>query len=155
TPAIRSSQTSEQVSGTAAQAGGVPGALSNQPPAPATAPINGSPSQKSSPLKAEEKTNLNSNKSATVNYEVDRTIRHVRQSSGTLKRVSAAVVVNYRKGADKKAGPKPLGEEEMTQINALVKEAIGFSKERGDSINVANRPFTEPEAPEPVKTPLW
>ncbi|MDR2111878.1 MAG: flagellar basal body M-ring protein FliF, partial [Candidatus Accumulibacter sp.] len=80
-------------------------------------------------------------KDSTLNYEVDRTIRHTRQSVGVIRRLTAAVAVNYRK--DAKGVAKPLAEPELRQINDLVREAMGFNQERGDSVSVANALFTD------------
>ena len=80
-----------------------------------------------------------------MNFELDRTIRHTKQGMGAVRRLTAAVVVNHRKDVDAKTGKditKPLADGEMKQINDLVREAMGFSQERGDSISVANAPFT-------------
>lgn len=153
---IRSQQTSESLNG-AATAGGVPGALSNQPPAPATAPINPQPQAQASAPAAPATPPATTRKDATVNYEVDKTIQYVQQSMGGLKRLTVAVVVNHRKSADKdgKVAMKPLGEAEMTQITNLVKEAMGFNAERGDSVNVVNTPFASPEVEQIPETPLW
>lgn len=160
--AVRSQQTSETVSPSGTQAGGVPGALSNQPPAPAAAPIVGT-----APAPAAAKgagapaapiaPAANSHKDATFNYEVDRTIRHIRQPVGSLRRLSAAVVVNQRKtvAADGKASYRPLSDEEIKQIVQLAREAMGFNEPRGDSLNVANRAFSEPEPVEVPDVPFW
>ncbi len=158
--AVRSQQTTETTSSSpAGGAGGVPGALSNQPPANATAPVSGQPAGAAAPAAGAAATAsaLNSRKDATLNYEVDRTIRHVRQPVGGIKRVSVAVVVNFRNEVDKagKVTRKPYSESEMAKLTELVKEATGYNKERGDTVNVVNSPFTviTPEvAPEP---PLW
>ena len=87
----------------------------------------------------------NTRKDATANYEVDKTIEHVRKPVGGVKRLSVAVVVNHRKVTDEKGlvSTQPLSEAEKTQITDLVKEAMGFSRERGDSVNVANSLCTE------------
>jgi flagellar M-ring protein FliF len=76
---------------------------------------------------------------------------------GGVKRVSAAVVVNYRKLVDKagKASYKPLSATEKTQIEALVKEAMGYSQARGDTLNVVNSQFTAPEVEKVPDVPLW
>lgn len=167
---IRSQQTSEAVTANAAQAGGVPGALSNQPPAPATAPIvaPGAPPtppaapgpNAAQPQQAQAGATpqpINSRKDATINYEVDKTIQHVRQPVGGIRRLSVAVVVNHRKltDADGKVGVKPLAPEEIQRITDLVKEAMGYSQSRGDTLNVANTPFTEPEKETPTEVPFW
>jgi flagellar M-ring protein FliF len=88
--AIRSQQTNEQQSREEGP-GGVPGALTNQPPVPATAPITIPPVP---PHGVDQKT-LTSSRSAVINYELDRTIQHVKQSLGQIKRLSVAVVINH------------------------------------------------------------
>jgi flagellar M-ring protein FliF len=152
---IRSQQTSESLNGSA-NPGGVPGALTNQPLAPATAPITAQGQQAATPP-ANGAAAANTRKDATVNYEVDKTIQYVQQGVGGLKRLSVAVVVNYKKTTDAegKVAMKPLSKDETAQITNLVKEAMGFNAERGDSINVVNTPFAraEPEVlPDP---PIW
>ncbi|MCC6472500.1 MAG: flagellar basal body M-ring protein FliF, partial [Burkholderiales bacterium] len=155
-------------SGGAAQ--GVPGALSNQPPPAPTAPIaGGTGAVAGAAPAATQQAQSAVRRDSTVNYEVDKTVRHVRTSTGAIRRLSAAVFVNSRtpaaaeaakgepkkgKGAKDAPPPRPtaLGQEEMQQITALVKEAIGFSQQRGDSLSVSNVPFSAdpPEvAPEP------
>ena len=167
---IRSQQTSESASATPS-AQGVPGALSNQPPVPATAPITqppvagaGAPATPGQPVPGQLNAAgvqatinsvaqpINTRKDSTINYEVDKTIRHTRQSVGTIKRLSAAVVLNHRK--DAKGAAKPLPEADLKQINDLVREAMGYSKERGDTVSVANAPFTRIES-STVDIPLW
>jgi flagellar M-ring protein FliF len=157
--AIRSQQTSESLNGSANPAG-VPGALTNQPPAPATAPINApaaAPGQKA-PAPAPAAAPLaNTRKDATVNYEVDKTIQYVQQSGGGLKRLSVAVVVNFKKTVDAsgKVAMKPLSDAEKTQITNLVKEAMGYSQERGDTVNVVNSPFASAEQETLPDVPFW
>ncbi|MEQ1591656.1 MAG: flagellar basal-body MS-ring/collar protein FliF [Thiobacillaceae bacterium] len=153
--AIRSQQISEASNAGGASTGGVPGALSNQPPAPATAPINAA--QGNTPAGSAGAGPTNTRKDATTNYEVDKTIRYSQQPMGGVKRVSAAVVVNYRKLIDKsgKASYKPLSAVEKTQIEALVKEAMGFSATRGDTLNVVNSQFTTPESEKLPDVPMW
>ncbi|HEX8957791.1 MAG TPA: flagellar basal-body MS-ring/collar protein FliF [Burkholderiaceae bacterium] len=137
--AVRSLQTSESTNGNGNGASGVPGALTNQPPAPATAQINGAPAQ-NAPAPS---TPTSSHKDSTTNYEVDKTVRYVQQPMGGLKRLSVAVVVNYKREVDKsgKVTMRPLSEDEKTQITNLVKEAMGYSKDRGDTLNVVNTSF--------------
>ena len=150
---IRSQQTSESLNGSA-NPGGVPGALTNQPPAPATAPIN-APAPAAAAAAATP--SANTRKDATVNYEVDKTIQYVQQGSGGLKRLSVAVVVNYKKttGKDGKVAMKPLTAAETAQITNLVKEAMGFNAERGDSVNVVNTPFARAEQETIPELPFW
>ena len=150
--AVRSQQSTETSSTTPPGSSGVPGALSNQPPAPASAPINAAGGEEGAPAAPS-----NLHKESTVNYEVDKTIQHIRQPLGGVKRLSVAVVVNYRKETDDegKVEQKPLAAEEIAKINDLVKEAMGYSKERGDTLNIANSPFTEAEAEVIPETPFW
>ena len=153
--AIRSQQTSESMNGSANPAG-VPGALTNQPPAPATAPIT-VPGQKTPAAAVPAAPATTTHKDSTVNYEVDKTIQYVQKAGGGLKRLSVAVVVNYRKTVDKsgKVAMKPLTPAEIAQITNLVKEAMGYNQERGDTLNVVNSPFASP-APETIPdVPLW
>lgn len=143
--AIRSQQTSsnEQIGGP--QVGGVPGALSNQPSAPATAPIEtAKPAANNATNTRSTAANsgpLSTRRDATTNYELDRTIRHTQQKAGTVERLSVAVVVNYSLSADGKA--QPMSKEQLAQIEALVREAMGYSSTRGDSLQVVNTPFTD------------
>ena len=152
---IRSQQTSESLNG-GAGAGGVPGALTNQPPAPATAPIVAPKGAAPAPAPVAAAA-TNTRKDATVNYEVDKTIQYVQQSGGGLKRLSVAVVVNYRKSVDKagKVSMKPLTAAETTQITNLVKEAMGYSQARGDSVNVVNTPFASADQEVIPELPVW
>ena len=150
---IRSSQTNEsQSSNGSASSGGVPGALSNQPPAAATAPITAPAGTATA-----ETTPTNSQKNMTTNYEVDKTVRYVQQGMGGIKHLNVAVVVNNMQVVDKagKVTYRPLTVAEKTQINDLAMQAMGFNKERGDSLTVVNSSFaSEPAEVLPV-VPLW
>jgi len=159
--AIRSQQSTESATGGPQASGGVPGALSNQPPAPASAPITAASSAAGNPAAGSTGNTAaaaaNTRKESTVNYEVDKTIRHVRQPVGGVKRLSVAVVVNYRKQTDAagKASHTPLAAEEIAKINDLVKETMGYNKDRGDTLNVANSPFSVAEREVIPDVPLW
>ena len=156
TGAVRSMQTNETGPNAMANASGVPGALSNQPPAPATAPITGGAPAPGTPA-AKAAADANAHREATTNYEVDKTIRYVQQPMGGVKRISVAVVVNYKRDVDKagKVTKRALSEAEKTQITDLVKEAMGFNKERGDTLNIANSPFAGAEPQPVVELPIW
>lgn len=151
--AIRSQQTAEAGNGSP-PALGIPGALSNQPPVPATAPLT----QPAVPGSANAGTSGNSSqnftRNATINYEVDKTIRHTKGVPGAVKRLSVAVVVNHRKDPTK---PKPIAltDVELKQITDLAREAMGFNKERGDTLNVANAPFTAAEKEVIADAPIY
>lgn len=153
--AIRSQQTSEGGGAAGAAANGVPGALSNQAPGAASAPITAAPGGATTPTPATGAvtTAPTGQRDSTVNYELDKTIKHTKLAAGSVKRLSAAVVVNYLKktAEDGKVSFTPLSTAQLTQINNLVKEAMGFSQQRGDTLNVVNAAFNLPP-PEPVET---
>jgi flagellar M-ring protein FliF len=118
--AIRSQSTQESSQPGPATPQGVPGALSNQPPTPPTAPINGA----AAPLNANQPGAAGGNstrREAVTNFEIDKTVRHTKVASGQVRRLTAAVVVNHRGGAAG-AAPTPLTEQEMNNVNALVRE---------------------------------
>ncbi len=150
---IRSQQSSESYN-KSLNASGIPGALSNQPPVPSTAPIvapaNASPSSAASSAGLTQK-------DSTVNYEVDKTIKYTQQPMGGVKRLSVAIVINFKSETDKsgKVTSKALTETEKTQISDLAKEAMGFNKERGDTLNLVNSPFATPEKEAIVEVPIW
>ena len=180
--AVRSQQTSSSLQRNPQQPQGVPGALSNQAPnnatanlvnppaapnqpqapaAPATEPANAAaqpataaagtdPSLVSLAEQARLLQNTgNARNDSTVNYEVDRTISHVKGPLGQLSRLSVAVVVNYR-NTDK--DQQPLEQEELDKISDLVKQAVGYSADRGDSLSVVNGQFNEQGD---IDTPFW
>jgi flagellar M-ring protein FliF len=138
--AIRSQQVAESNSQTPQPPQGVPGALSNTPPGAASAPLvagnaanqgNGPPPMATS-----------TQKDTKTNFEVDKTIRHTKGEVGGVKRLSVAVLVNHKKVIDgETAKLVPFDEKEMAQITNLVREAMGFDKDRGDSLNVVNAAF--------------
>lgn len=153
--AIRSQKTLEATSTGSKIDGGIPGALTNRPPEPAAAPIeaggeNKEEGDKAPPVPTDQK------KESTINYEVDKTVQHTQQSTGNIKRLSAAVVVNYRKKVDENGEVtyEPLTAEEIKEINSLVREAMGYSEKRGDSLTVTNGLFTADTATV-LDTPLW
>ena len=93
-----------------------------------------------------------------TNYEVDKTVRVTKSATGNVKRLNAAVVVNNRSVTDAKGKTTqvPLGADEIEKITALVRESIGFNKERGDSVKVINAPFkVEPVVDGDAETPFW
>jgi flagellar M-ring protein FliF len=148
---LRSEQVSEQsggadVSAVAAPAQGVPGAASNTP-STATADT----SKTSSPA---------SSKSATRNFELDRTVSHVMTPAGRLRRVSAAVIVDQIPvsvtTADEAPKTRALSAEELVQVEKLVREAVGFDEKRGDSVSVMNSTFVRAaETDAQAQSPFW
>lgn len=157
--AIRSRQSSSSEQGGRNAVGGVPGALSNQPPAPTIAKIE-QPAASDATAKQGQATAAGANTASmpysqrnddTTNYEVDKTLTHVRKNAGTLMRVSAAIVVNYQLNSEGES--VGLSKEQLEQINTLSKEAIGFSSTRGDTLNIVNAPFSTLD--DAVTLPLW
>jgi flagellar M-ring protein FliF len=149
--AIRSQQTSTATEMSQATASGVPGALSNQPPQPASAPIvagNGASGVTTTPV--------SDRKDSTTNYELNKTVQHLEQPMGGIKRLSVAVVVNYLRVVDAKghATMQPVTADKLAQVNQLVKDAMGFDAARGDSVNVVNSPFTADIDPN-ADLPWW
>jgi flagellar M-ring protein FliF len=182
TGAIRSQQSSESLQHGGTPPGGIPGALTNQPPVNPTAPISGprapnapgapapgtpgAPGAQGAAAAAAASTATtaaaatgpsSSRKDTTTNYELDRSIRHVQQGAGGVKRLSVAVVVNNREVTDSagKTTSRALTPAEVDQIRNLAKEAMGFSQERGDSLNVVNSEFArDGDGPAP-EVPYW
>jgi flagellar M-ring protein FliF len=181
---VRSEQSAEEISHSGnAGNGGIPGALTNQPPAggavsaasnpkPAAPPAGGAggaggaaaaaaaaSAAASAAAATASATPENTSKQSTRNYEIDRTVSYSRQPAGRVKRVTVAVLVdNMRQvGADGKTVERPLTKAELDDISRLVKDAVGFQEARGDSVNVVNQPFlplvTETIKPEVI--PLW
>ncbi|WP_233851694.1 flagellar basal-body MS-ring/collar protein FliF [Paraburkholderia sp. HD33-4] len=149
--AIRSQQTSSATEMSQGGASGVPGALSNQPPQPASAPIvagNGASSVTTTPV--------SDHKDSTTNYELDKIVRHVDQPMGGIRRLSVAVVVNYLRVVDPKGHVtmQPVSADKLAQITQLVKDAMGFDASRGDSVNVVNSAFTTELDPN-ADLPWW
>ncbi|MEF7613070.1 flagellar basal-body MS-ring/collar protein FliF [Aquincola sp. MAHUQ-54] len=154
--AVRSQQSLESTNGINPMPSGVPGAATNQPPVPAAAPINGA----SQPLQGAQGGGAGGNqlrRENTTNYEVDKTVRVTRGATGTVKRLTAAVVVNHRTTTDPKGktATVPLTQEELDKLTSLVQESIGFNKDRGDSVKLINAPFRVEPPKEEEDVPLW
>jgi flagellar M-ring protein FliF len=169
--AVRSKQISSSTQTNVAPPRGVPGALTNQPPANATAPIvnpartanRGTANNRAGASNtdqagatdqeqqnADDTTPRRDRHDATINYELDHTINHTKDPFGTLRRLSVAVVVNYHEGKDGK--PEPLDPQTMDKIDSLVRQAMGYSSTRGDTVSVVNSPFTASTA---NSLPVW
>jgi flagellar M-ring protein FliF len=152
---VRSQQSSDAGGNAGNVPSGVPGASSNQPPAPATAPINGA----SAPLQAGPggTVGANGHRETVTNYEVDRTVRVTRNATGLVRHLNAAVVVNQKVNTDAKGKTTstPLSQDEMDKLTALVQEAIGYDQTRGDSVKVINAPFKAEAQLKAEEVPLW
>ncbi|MCI0667881.1 MAG: flagellar M-ring protein FliF [Methylococcaceae bacterium] len=152
-PALRSEQTNEETNQSPG-AQGIPGALSNQPPAAGTAP-----EQAAAAVSVEgDSSARNSAKSATRNYELDKTISHTRLAPGILRRLSVAVIIDDRAVAqdDGSVVKKPYSPEEIARFTDLVKQAVGFNVARGDQVTVSNSTFQAQQVPEALPdAPIW
>jgi len=135
---------------------GVPGAVTNQPPGTATAPVNGPAQTLAAAGAGAQGAAGGAKRESTINYEVDKTISVVRGSTGQVKRLSAAVVVNHQSSTDDKGKSisVALTAEQIEKMTALVRETIGFNKDRGDSVNLVNAPFAIEKVAQ-ADLPLW
>jgi flagellar M-ring protein FliF len=169
-PALRSEQTSSEQHGADSAAGGVPGALSNQPPSMVAQPTAAKPdASKTAPATTTAATASpgESSSSATRNYELDRTISHVSDPAGRLARLTVAVVLDDKlvspdkpgdAADDTAAAPKavPFSAQELQHLTDLTKNAVGFDATRGDSVSVVNQAFQRGPALDALpETPLW
>ncbi len=149
-PALRSEQTQEENS-TLSKVQGVPGALSNQPPPTGVAPEVASGQEKQANASSGSAT-----KSATRNFELDKTITHTKLATGALRRLSVAVVVDDKKtNLEGKLTQQAYSPEELNQLRDLVKQAVGYDVSRGDQVTVTNVAFKVPEAIEAVSEHFW
>lgn len=161
--AVRSAQTHESQN-TNQDSGAVPGALSNQPPPESTAPINAPQAAgaagangAAAPAAPATPTNLSTQKDSTTNYEVDKTVSYVQQPKGGIKRLHVAVVVNHIPVVDStgKTTYRALNAAEKQQVSDLAMQAMGFNRERGDTISVVNTPFIAEAQEKLAEPPLW
>ena len=176
--AVVSQQTTESSNINAPGVGGVPGALTNQPPVPATAPLtapNAAPNpanpvaganptapgvklgQPPGPVNGTAVQNSeNTHKEMTTNYDVDHTISHTRLPVGMVRRLSVAVILNNHQVTDRagKVSVRAFSEAEKTQMSLLIKDAVGFDEKRGDALSLLNSPFADQKEKE-LESPLW
>ena len=168
-PALRSEQSVTEQRSSGSSSGGVPGALSNQPPSPATAPQTtrggggGAAPQAIQPGQPLLDANgqqimdpatgqpmlapypADKRQQSTRNFELDRSISHTRQQQGRLTRLSVAVVVDDQAKLDPANGEithTPWSAEDLSRFQRLVQDAVGFDASRGDSVTVINAPFS-------------
>jgi flagellar M-ring protein FliF len=157
-PKTRSEALSEDKN-SAMEAAGIPGTLSNTPPPAPSATTN---SAASTPAGAGGGANSTTARS-TRNYELDRSVRHVKNATGTVDRLSVAVLINERaptpgakddKGVAGPSTPNPYTEEEITRMQNLVRGVVGFDEKRGDVVTVVQAKF-EPEAVYDLSIPWY
>ncbi|TXR54931.1 flagellar basal body M-ring protein FliF [Reinekea thalattae] len=152
--ALRSEQTIEEERVNEPE-GGIPGALSNQPPTDAEAPevVEGGEGGATIPRSSRDE--------ATRNYEVDRTLSYTQFQQGRVRRLTVAVVIDDIKVLDPETGELVEQEwdpESILRLRTLVQDAVGYDASRGDSINVINSTFLgvgDDLEPEPFYTQPW
>ncbi|WP_442108957.1 flagellar basal-body MS-ring/collar protein FliF [Pseudomonas sp. NUPR-001] len=165
-PALRSEQSVNEQRSSSGGPQGVPGALSNQPPGPASAPQTTGGAQPAAAAIQPGQPLLDANgqqimdpatgqpmlapypadkrSQSTKNFELDRSISHTRQQQGRLNRLSVAVVVDDQVKIDPATGDTtraPWAAEDLARFTRLVQDAVGFDASRGDSVSVINVPF--------------
>ncbi|MDB5979196.1 MAG: flagellar M-ring protein FliF, partial [Pseudomonas sp.] len=167
-PALRSEQSVNEQRSSSSGPSGVPGALSNQPPGPATAPqttggaagATAAAVQPGQPLLDANGQQImdpatgqpmlapypaDKRQQSTKNFELDRSISHTKQQQGRVNRLSVAVVVDDRAKVDAKTGDvthTPWSADDLGRFTRLVQDAVGFNASRGDSVSVINVPFS-------------
>ncbi|MCP5160339.1 MAG: flagellar M-ring protein FliF [Hahellaceae bacterium] len=150
--ALRSEQAlDEQRSG--GSLGGVPGALSNQPPGKVTVPEVATGADGEAAGKVTD-----SRRQTTRNFEVDRTVSYTKHQKGRVKRLTIAVAVDDIRRVDPATGKvvfSSWSDAELERLTLLVRNAVGYSAVRGDSVNVINTPFAPEEALVSEDIPLW
>ena len=163
---IRSLQTNESIVPSGSTNGGVPGALSNQPPANATAPLNttnnaapggAAAGAGAGANNAAAQNPMSTQRNSITNYEIDKTISFTQKSMGGVKRLSVGIVVNNKADVDAEGKPttRPLNDAEKQQIIDLAKQAMGFNEARGDTLSVVNTPFTPAKEADVSELPVW
>ena len=145
TPVLRSEQTTQDITNRGVGGGQAPGNLVAQPPQQGALAVNQDPAAPVDNIPDRESTK------ETRNYEVNKTISHTRRVPGTIQKLSVAVVVDYV--LDDNGERIALDQARIDQITALVREAIGFSAERGDTVQIINSPFIAPDPIEPIPEP--
>ncbi|MDX1589443.1 MAG: flagellar basal-body MS-ring/collar protein FliF [Oleiphilaceae bacterium] len=151
---LRSEQTMVENRQSGDGAGGIPGALANQPPGAGQVPeeANGEEGGNGGGQSG------TSRRQSTRNYEVDRTLSFTRNQPGSVQRLSVAVAVDDLRQVDPQTGEVTQvawPEQELERLTRLVQDAVGFSAARGDSVTVVNTPFAEAEPVEFEPPPFW
>ncbi|WP_187364638.1 flagellar basal-body MS-ring/collar protein FliF [Aeromonas hydrophila] len=151
-PAVRSEMTMEESSANGSN-GGVPGALSNQPPAASNIP------QQATGPNAETTASSSgrSRKEATRNFELDTTVSHIRRQMGGIRRMTVSVAVDYKAStaADGKVTREPRTQPELDTLRRLLSGGLGFDVTRGDTLEVVAIPFNRPELESVAEAPLY
>jgi len=132
--------------------GGIPGALTNQPPLDSNIPENataGSGQQKAMPSRKHLE--------STKNYELDEAISHTKQQTGVIRRISVSVALDYLTSTNADGQPEqtPRSVQELANIRRLLQGSIGFDLQRGDALEVVTLPFSRLAEEAPVELPFY
>ncbi|EIV8494296.1 flagellar basal-body MS-ring/collar protein FliF [Vibrio vulnificus] len=152
TPATRSEYALEDYNN-GNMVAGVPGALSNQPPADASIPQDVAQMKDGSVIGQGSV-----RKESTRNFELDTTISHERKQMGVINRQTVAVAIKDRAIINPDTGDvtyTPRSEAEINAIRQVLVGTVGFSENRGDLLNVLSMPFAEPEQEQLADVPIW
>lgn len=152
TPSTRSEYKLEDYNNSDVVAG-VPGALSNQPPADSSIPEDIAQLKDGSTLGQGSV-----HKEATKNYELDTTISHERKQTGVITRQTVAVAVKTRERVNPETGEvtyEPLSDKELNSIRQILIGTVGFNEQRGDLLNVLSMRFAKPEVEQIADVPIW
>ncbi|RQX30209.1 flagellar basal body M-ring protein FliF [Aeromonas caviae] len=148
-PAVRSEMTMEENSASGSN-GGVPGALSNQPPAASNIPEQAAGAEGTA-------SSGRSRKEATRNFELDTTVSHIRRQQGGIRRMTVSVAVDYKAipGADGAVTREARSQAELDTLRRLLSGGLGFDVTRGDTLEVVAIPFNRPELQTVADIPLY
>ncbi|MFM5310141.1 flagellar basal-body MS-ring/collar protein FliF [Aeromonas caviae] len=148
-PAVRSEMTMEENSASGSN-GGVPGALSNQPPAASNIPEQAAGGEGTA-------SSGRSRKEATRNFELDTTVSHIRRQQGGIRRMTVSVAVDYKAipGADGAVTREARSQAELDTLRRLLSGGLGFDVTRGDTLEVVAIPFNRPELETVADIPLY
>lgn len=154
--ALRSEQSLEENRAAGGAAGGVPGALANQPPGGAAVPETGAPGVQGGGVAGGSQGTSRSQ--TTRNFELDRTISYTRHQQGRVQRLTVAVAVDdlmtVSDGGE--VSRAPWTDEDLQRLTVLVRDAVGYSAARGDSVNVVNAAFASAEPMEALpEMAIW
>ncbi|MFM5241599.1 flagellar basal-body MS-ring/collar protein FliF [Aeromonas media] len=149
-PAVRSEMTVEENSANGNN-GGVPGALTNQPPAASSIP------EQAAGAEGGTGSSGRSRKEATRNFELDTTVSHIRRQQGGIRRMTVSVAVDYKAtpGADGAVTREARSQAELDTLRRLLSGGLGFDVTRGDTLEVVAIPFNRPELEAVADMPIY
>ncbi|REL28818.1 flagellar basal body M-ring protein FliF [Thalassotalea euphylliae] len=149
-PALRSEMQVEDTS-IGGSLGGIPGALTNQPPLASDIPENatGNGDQPVAPSRKHSE--------STKNYELDESISYVKQQTGVIRRISVSVALDYisSTNAEGETAQAPRSVSELANIRRLLQGSIGFDLQRGDTLEVVTLPFSRIDLGEEEEVPIY